>query len=90
MALTGEMRGTVRDSNGDGVGDAAVYLMPQGVTDTEQSISSTVTEADGSYVLMGVDPGTYDLLAEKETQQGSESGVSVTAGGITLVDLTVQ
>jgi hypothetical protein len=78
------------DGLGEGVADAAVYLLPEGETDPEKSLTSTVTEPTGHYVLLGIDPGTYDLRVEKDLLSGSQGGVAVMEGSITFIDLTAE
>jgi hypothetical protein len=55
---TGDIEGTVRDSKGP-VAGAMVLVM----RDAGGFSSSTVTDAGGRYLLPGLRPGTYKLLA---------------------------
>lgn len=91
---TGDFRGTVTMDDGMGghvgVDTATVYVLPPGETDPANSIASTATTSDGSYGLLGLDPGTYDLLAVKGTQSGSAHDVVIVAKQITTVDLFIQ
>jgi hypothetical protein len=93
---TGELRGLVQQDDGTGTGtlvgvDAAtVYLMPPGEQDPANAVASTMTEPDGFYALMGVEPGTWDVLAVKDPAQGRVDGVEAFAGNVTVVDLEIQ
>jgi hypothetical protein len=91
---TGDFRGTVTMDDGMGghvgVDTATVYVLPPGETDPANAIASTATTSDGSYGLLGLDPGSYDLLAVKGTLKGSALGVAIVARQITTVDLFIQ
>ena len=91
---TGDFRGTVTMDDGMGghvgVDTATVYVLPPGETDPANAIASTATTSDGSYGLLGLDPGSYDLLAVKGTLKGSALGVTIVARQITTVDLFIQ
>jgi hypothetical protein len=94
VATTGEIRGTVTHDDGTGtqvgVDAATVFLLLPGETDPDQSVASTSTSPDGEYALLGVSPGTYDLLAVKDPEQGSVVGVQVVAANAVTVDLVIQ
>ena len=50
-------------------------------------VTSTMTEADGFYALVGLPEGTFTLFAEKEGYEMLEvEGVDVVAGNETIVD----
>jgi len=96
QSLTGELRGVVSQDDGTGTGTlvgveaATVYLMPPGEPDPANAVASTMTQADGFYALLGVEPGTWDVLAVKDPAQGRVDGVDVVAGNVTVVDLEIQ
>jgi hypothetical protein len=51
--------GTVSTKNGDGVGDAYVYVL----NDSEQPLAYARTNSEGRYEIAGVPPGQYRMLA---------------------------
>ena len=93
LSTSGEIRGVVSTDDGQGgsepVENAAVHILPPGETNTENSIASTATNADGEYAVLGLPAGTYDVRATKDALQGHEDGVSVFVGSVTVVDLTL-
>jgi hypothetical protein len=94
VSTTGEFRGVVTTSNGQGgfipVELATVYLLPPGETDVDNSIASTSTTSSGQYAILGVTPGTYDLLATKGALDGRVNAQSVLAGSATTVDIVID
>lgn len=91
---TGDLRGTVTQDDGAGgevgVDLATVYVLPPGETDPANSVASTASTGDGSYAVLGLKPGTYDVLAVKDAKQAKSVGVEITAAHETTVDLLVQ
>jgi hypothetical protein len=58
---TGTVRGTITGVNGNGIADAQVSAR-----NTESGVQrGTLSRADGSYVLPGLIPGTYDLSVRR-------------------------
>ena len=93
LELSGEFEGSVVGDLGGGlvpVADATLYLLPPGETDTGESLATTATAADGSFVLLGVAPGTYDVLATLGALTDRVDGVQVIEGALTEVDLTLE
>ncbi|MFT4538534.1 MAG: hypothetical protein ACI841_000647 [Planctomycetota bacterium] len=94
LSESGEIRGSVVEDDGSGgligVDSASVYLMAPGETNTDNALTSTASETGGRYALMGVDPGTYDLIAEKITLDGTVIGVVVVAGNAITHDLEID
>jgi hypothetical protein len=72
------------------VSDATVYILPPGAADLSSSLASTGSAPDGSYAVLGVPPGTIDVLATLETLAGRVDGESIEIGSVTLVDLVVE
>lgn len=93
LSLAGEVSGTVLRDDGTGnlvpVEMASVYLQPFGDPDPANSVASTASATDGSYRLIGVPPGTWDVLAVKDADQGSASGVEVAVGNVTHADVVI-
>ena len=59
------------------------------VTDAEDNIKETVTDADGNFVVCGLTPGSYEVQAEMYGYLDSRaSGVVVVAGETTNIDGT--
>ena len=59
QTTTGTIRGYVKDQNGAPLSGAQVQA-----TNVATSVArSTTTGSDGSYVLPGLSPGTYDVIA---------------------------
>jgi hypothetical protein len=91
---SGEVRGIVQTSDGAGglvaVENATVYLLEEGETDLGQALRTTATELDGGYALLGVAPGTYDLVAEFGALTDRVDGRAVFVGSVTLVDFVLE
>jgi hypothetical protein len=94
LSTSGELRGVVRQGDGAGglvpVADATVYAMPPGASDVENAIASTGTGPDGSYAILGLPPGTIDVLATKGLLDGRVEGEHVSAGSVTVVDVVID
>ena len=94
LVNAGVIRGVIEEAAGAGlklpVADAMVFLMAAGETDLDLSIAVTASEADGSYAFLGVDAGTYDLIATTNDVSGSVEAVSVLAGATTTADIFVE
>lgn len=92
--MTGEVSGVVQVDDGLGglapVDMATVYLQPFGDPDPENSIAATASAEDGGYRLIGVPPGTWDVLAVKDAQQGTFSGVVVEIGNVSHADVVID
>jgi len=73
-----------------GVDAASVYLMEPGATDPDLALRSTASEPDGSFALLGVLPGTYDVIATWDELEGSVPGVEVAQGALTHIELVVE
>ena len=91
VSTSGELRGTVTTSNGTMlVENATVSALPLGTTDPSAAVASTATDANGGWVLLGLPPGTYDVLATLGALDALAEDVSVEAGSATLVDLDLD
>jgi Cna protein B-type domain. len=60
QSATGEVMGTITDRSGGGVPGAAVKLINQGT----QVVEQVQTQQSGSFLFIGVRPGSYTLTAE--------------------------
>jgi hypothetical protein len=91
---TGDLNGTITEDDGAGglkaVDLATVYVLPPGETDLTKAVTTTASVSTGSYAVLGLSPGTYDVLAVKDAKQKSAAGVQVVAGDITIVDLKIE
>lgn len=90
---TGELRGVVTRLHdlGDPVAaaGAAVYVLDPGETDTSLAVASTLANEDGSFAILGLPAGPYDVRAQLDGLVGTAT-VDVTAGGVTDVELLVE
>jgi len=93
LSTTGEVRGHVREDDGAGglvgVADATVYILPPGETDLTLASATTASDVDGAYAVLGVDPGSHDVLADLNGRQVRVNGVHVAEGSVTIVDLVL-
>src|SRR4030095_12972881 len=68
---------------------APVFDRPPGGPNPDESIVSSPTGPDGHYTILGLEEGTYDVLAMKGGVQASVTGVSVVPGPPTVVDIVL-
>src|SRR5882672_5010090 len=86
QTTTGTVRGYVKDQNGAPVADAQVQAR-----NTETGVQrSTTTRADGSYVLPGLVPATYELTARHIGFGPQRRQVTVPIGATLAVDFPLQ
>ena len=86
QTTTGTVRGTVKDQNGAPVADAAV----QARSTTTGVERSTTTRSDGSYVLPGLVPATYELTIRQIGFTPVRRPVVVQIGATQIVDFSLQ
>jgi hypothetical protein len=90
LSTTGELRGTVSEDDGAGgligVASATVYLLSPGETDLTLADSTTSTDIDGSYAMLGIDPGTYDIVASFAGRQVRLNAITVAQGSVTVLN----
>ena len=86
QTTTGTVRGYVKDQNGAAVADVEVsaHNTESGVTRTNNSRS------DGSYTLLGLVPGNYELSVRKIGFTPQRRQATVQIGATLLVDFTLQ
>lgn len=81
-ATKGSISGTVKDSSNSPINGAKVSI---------EGVGETTTDSSGAYFMPNVSPGTYTLIVTKTGyQQHNETGVKVTAGHTTYVDITLD
>lgn len=94
LSQAGELRGLVVRDDGAGsdepVADAAVYVLPPGATDLEQSVATTMSDADGSFAVLGLRASTYDVLAIEGGEQGRLDAVGIVAANVTDVVIRIE
>ena len=86
QTTTGTIRGYVKDQNGTGV--PAAEIQARNVASGVQR--STATRADGSYILPGLVPGSYELSARNIGSAPQQRQVTVQIGATLLMDFTLQ
>jgi len=93
-AMCGTLRGTVQQDDEDGnrmdVENAMVHVLNQGETDIDQSVATTLSEADGSFAVLGLDPGLYDILGTTDSANGRVDAVTITKGETTSIELVLE
>ncbi len=87
QTTTATLSGVVRDASGGVVPQAKVALRNTATGATR----TTTSDSQGLYSLTNLDPGTYELRVEHAGfKTAVQSGVVLTVGGSSVVDLTVQ
>jgi hypothetical protein len=93
LGNTGGIHGTVTQDDGLGglvpVNLATIYVLPPGQTDTSLAVATTGTNLVGSYTVLAIAPGAYDVLAVKGPLSALATGVTVVTGDIAVVNLTL-
>lgn len=93
VSETGEIHGFVREDDGlgglVGVDSATVYVLAPGELNLQNAVQTTATEMNGAYVVLGVDPGVYDLVAELNGREARSDNHQVLAGAVTTVDFVL-
>ena len=94
LTSAGVIRGfvTADDGTGQAVGveGATVRILPPGELDPENAIATTGTRANGAYAVIGLAPGTYDVLASEGERVQRVDGQQVFAGNATVVDFALE
>jgi len=89
---TGELRGTIAQNvNGQPVlvDDVNVIVLPGG-EGPGNAITTTATTGGGTFAALGLEPGRYDILCESDDARGFVAGLTVVAGEVTTVDVTLE
>lgn len=79
---TGRIEGKVSRTDGTAIGGVSVRI--------DELDRSVLTEADGSFVLTDIPPGTYDLSFNLVDRTAEQAGVQVAAGEASRVDKQVD
>jgi hypothetical protein len=94
LGHTGGIQGVVTQDDGSGgltpVDQATVYIMPPGQTDPTLSVATTGTSADGTYTVLALEAGTYDVIAVKGALSGTVTGIVVVVGAVSTADVTIH
>lgn len=86
QTTTGTLRGYVRDQNGTAVADAEIQAR-----NTDNGIQrATATRGDGSYILSGLAPATYEVSVRKIGFTPQRRQITVAIGATLVVDFAVQ
>ena len=86
QTTTGTVRGFVKDQSGAGVADVEVSARNL----ESGAARSTATRSDGSYVLPGLGPAQYDIVARKIGFTPQTRRVQVQVGATLDLDLALQ
>src|SRR5882672_221116 len=87
QTTTATLSGVVKDASGALVPDVKVTARNADTGATRD----TRTDSDGRYSLTNLGPGRYEVRAERAGfKTAAQSGVILTVGGATVLDLTVQ
>src|SRR6266576_6786925 len=86
QTTTGTVRGFVKDQSGVGVADVEVSARNL----ESGAARSTATRSDGSYVLPGLGPAQYDIVARKIGFTPQTRRVQVQVGATLDLDLALQ
>ncbi len=101
---TGTLQGLVSRPAGGStapVEKADVYLLPpgslaqalpvpSGQISATSAITTTASGAGGSFKILGLEEGLFDVLVETDTERGTALGVRISVGQATTVDIVVK
>jgi hypothetical protein len=94
LSDSGVLRGRVTRDDGAGnqvpVDGATVYVLQPGELDLTNSLRTTGTRPTGGYALLGLEAGTYDVVAVLGAEQGRVNGQQVFVGNETVVDVEIE
>jgi hypothetical protein len=86
QTTTGTVRGYVKDQNGTPIGEAEIQAR-----NLETGVQrATTSRGDGSYILPGLAPATYELAARHIGFSPQRRQVAVQIGATLIVDLSLQ
>ncbi len=89
LGMAGRIEGTVTDTTGTALEKAAVKVwLPVQETDKDSLITSSFTDSDGKYQIIGILSGTYFLTTERDSfETDTIWNVNVQQGQSTTVDI---
>ena len=90
LNASGAVSGVVKDNNGDVVANAEAYVKYDYDGDGLPEKVSTVTEANGSFKIIGLPAGDYTLHVEAKNNKEASANVTVNVDNVASVDLTVN
>jgi len=79
---SGQIAGTVADPSGAVIPNASVTIKNLATS----AARSTTTSTDGTYVMVGLEPGTYQVLVSAANFKSFSENVEVTVGGSVRAD----
>jgi outer membrane receptor protein involved in Fe transport len=85
QTTTGSIRGSVKDQNGSGLGGSQIEASNVGTG----VVRATAARADGSYILVGLVPGTYDITARHIGNGPQRRRVDVQIGATLIADFAL-
>ncbi|HKQ75452.1 MAG TPA: TonB-dependent receptor, partial [Blastocatellia bacterium] len=87
QTTTATLSGVIRDTSGAVIPNAKISARNA----STGAARETTTDSEGRYSLTNLGPGQYEIRAERAGfKTAAQSGVILTVGGATVVDLTVQ
>lgn len=88
QAQTGELSGTIRDENGEGIKKSVATLMNDNGVSTGISV---IADADGHYIFTPLAPGKYNVqLSYNGYVSYLQSAVIVDAGQLTTLNKNLK
>jgi hypothetical protein len=93
LGLAGEIRGRSLILEGPDLvplPGAVIYLLASGETEIENAVGSTSSDELGAFVFLGLHPGEYDLLAQKDGLEGRTNAVLVAQGEVTEAEVELE
>jgi len=90
QAVTSSVQGHVRDSNGQPVANAAVFLQPATSTATTPETRTAHTDSAGAFRFLGLCAGAYAVRAEVKRSGSATTLVNLTADETRTIDLVID
>ena len=92
LGMAGRIEGTVTDTTSVALEKAAVKVwLPSSTAEEDSLITSSFTDTDGKYQIIGILSGTYYLTTELDSfLTDTVWNVNVTAGESTQVDIQLE
>lgn len=90
---TGTLQGVVSRASGRRMStleEAGIYVLPAGTLDPSNKLTSSSSGWGGSFKVLGLEEGSYDVLVEFGSERGTALDVSITPGKATTIDVVVK